>query len=420
MNYIFSSQNPRVPATLRPTIRGVAGTGTTALLLASAVFFLGCEGGGIDTKTGTGGTGDAPFPTAVSASGPVTSFGTLGVAGNSLDESKATTQINTTTNRSAADLRLGMTVDVNGNIPVANSTQGTSSVIVAQSTVQAPVKKIDITNQRIIVLGYTIQLDQNTILDGFTKIDELRANDRIEAFGLPRPTTNEFLATRIALYRNIAITDPVEIVGVATDVGSGTFSLQGLSVISQIVLNVQNTNGSPATPLVSGARVRVIGQIEPNGTFTPAQIFAAPLPVRANNTLVALDGPIQSLVAGAPGQVIVNDVQIDASGLSSSIVNALAPGVRVQLRSRKDTGVPKAFDGRIITATDRVTYQFDGTISDFTSRALFKVRGETVNASTATFIGGTVTDLAAGKKVRIKAVAGAGVLDAMEVTLLTN
>ncbi len=403
-----------------PTAKGVAYVVSCTLLLSCAVVFLGCEAGGGESKVGGGGTGDAPFPTAVSASGPVTSFGTLGVAGNSLDESKATTQINTTTNRSVTELRLGMTVDVIGNIPVANSTQGNTSVIVAQSTVQAPVKKIDITNQRIIVLGYTIQLDQNTILDGFTKIDELRANDRIEVFGLPRPTSNEFLATRVALYRNIATTDPVEIVGVATDVGSGTFSLQGLSVISQIVLNVQNTNGSPATPLVSGNRVRLIGQLETNGTVTPAQIFAAPLPVRANNTLVSLDGPIQSLVAGAPGQVIVNDVQVDASSLSSSLVTALAPGVRVQLRSRKDTGVPKAFDGRIIAATDRVIYQFDGTISDFTSRALFKVRGETVNASTATFISGTVTDLAAGKKVRIKAVAGAGVLDATEVTLLAN
>jgi Domain of unknown function (DUF5666) len=408
----------------RPTIRGVICTVGTTLILASTSLFFGCEGG--DTKTGSSGTGTippitaTPPPTTLTASGPATAFLQLGLAGYTLDEAAATVQINTGANRKATELRLGMTIDVNGQIPFANSTQGTVASIATQSIVRAPVRSIDAATLRISVLSLIVQLDQNTILDGFTSINDLKAGDRIEVYGLPKTLANEFLATRVIVNRNAAITDPLELVGVASSVSASQFQLQGLIINGTTAANVQSVAGGAATTLVEGNRVRVIGTLGSANSITLTQMFASPLPTRADNTLIALDGPVQSLVATAPGNVVVNDVQVDTTGLPSSVTTALIPGARVQLRSIKTTGVAKATDGKVITATERIPYQFEGTISEFTSSASFKVRGETVNASTAIFANGTATDLAVGKKVRIKAVAGAGVLDASDVTIVAN
>jgi Domain of unknown function (DUF5666) len=407
-----------------PTLRGAVATAGIGMLIMSTSLFIGCEGGG-DSKTGGGGTGtippvNTPPPTTLTASGPATSFLQLGLAGYTLDEATATVQINTGANRKATELRLGMTIDINGQIPVANSTQGTAASIAAQSIVRAPVRAIDAATLRISVLSLIVQLDQNTILDGFASINDLKAGDRIEVYGLPKTLANEFLATRVIVNRNAAITDPLELVGVASSVTATQFQLQGLTVNGATVSNVQLIGGGATTTLADGNRVRVIGTLGAANSITLSQMFASPLPTRADNTLIALDGPVQSLVAGAPGNVVVNEVQVDTTALPSSVTTALVPGTRVQLRSIKTTGVAKATDGKVITATERIPYQFEGTISEFTSRALFKVRGETVNASTATFANGTATDLAVGKKVRIKAVAGAGLLDASDVAIVAN
>ncbi len=386
------------------------------------LILMGCEG---ESKVGTGGSGNnppvnTPPTTTLTASGPATSFLQLGVAGYTLDEATATVQINTGANRKATELRLGMPIDINGQIPVANSTQGTVTSIAAQSIVKAPVRAIDAATQRISLLSLIVQLDQNTILDGFASIADLKAGDRIEVYGLPRTTASEYLATRVIVNRNAALTDPLELVGTASNVTATQFQLQGLTVSGVTTSNVQSVGGGAATTLAEGNRVRVIGTLGTANSITLTQMFASPLPTRADNTLIALDGPVQSLVANAVNRVLVNDVEIDVSALPGSVTTGLVPGARVQLRSIKTTGVAKATDGKIIAANERVPYQFEGTISEFTSSASFKVRGETVNASTATFANGTATDLAVGKKVRIKAVAGAGLLDASDVAIVAN
>jgi hypothetical protein len=408
----------------KPSIRGVICTIGTTLLLASTSLFFGCEGG--DTKTGSSGSGgvppitNTPTPTTLTASGPATAFLQLGVAGYTLDEATATVQINTGVNRKATELRLGMPVDINGQIPVANSTQGTVASIATQSIVRAPVRAIDAATLRISVLSLIVQLDQNTILDGFASINDLKAGDRIEVYGLPKTLANEFLATRVIVNRNAAITDPLELVGVASSVTATQFQLQGLTINGSTTANVQSVAGGAATTLAEGNRVRVIGTLGAANSITLTQMYASPLPTRADNTLIAVDGPVQSLLAGTPSRVLVNDAEIDVSALPSNVTTALVLGARVQLRSIKTTGVAKATDGKVIASSERVPYQFEGTISEFTSSASFKVRGETVNASTATFANGTATDLAVGKKVRVKAVAGAGLLDASDVTIVAN
>jgi hypothetical protein len=59
-----------------------------------------------------------------------------------------------------------------------------------------------------------------------------------------------------------------------------------------------------------------------------------------------------------------------------------------------------------------------GPITDFASKASFKVQGQSVDASTATFSGGTETDLGNGKLVRVEGALDAGVVKATIVRFL--
>ena len=77
-----------------------------------------------------------------------------------------------------------------------------------------------------------------------------------------------------------------------------------------------------------------------------------------------------------------------------------------------------ATDFRRIATGERIQYVVQGDIANFVSTANFTVRGETINALTATFIGGSAANLVNGRTVRIKAQAIAGHLEAIEVSFV--
>ena len=59
-----------------------------------------------------------------------------------------------------------------------------------------------------------------------------------------------------------------------------------------------------------------------------------------------------------------------------------------------------------------------GPITDFVSKADFRVQGQRVDASGARFIGGTDADLANGVRVRVAGQLSAGTVVAFSVTFL--
>ena len=83
--------------------------------------------------------------------------------------------------------------------------------------------------------------------------------------------------------------------------------------------------------------------------------------------------------------------------------------VSVDLASKAVTAVVASGSGKMLV---------QGDVANFISAANFTVRGESINASTATFVGGTAANLVNGRTVRIKAQATNGHLVATEVTLL--
>jgi hypothetical protein len=374
-------------------------------------------GGGGDTKTGFGGTGDpTPSADALTASGPLTSIGTAGIGATSLDDRAAAIFINTQASQSFTALKLGMVAEVAGTIPTTatSTTAGTATNIVVESGVVGTISAVDGANSRLTVAPLTVQVDQNTIFEGTSSFASMLVGNRIEVYGVPTAESKTILATRIISLP--ATVGTIELLGVATNVSAFQFTLQGVSVSTAGVTSVITPTGNVAgtTSIVENTRVRVIGNYSAIGNSISANQIIAGIPVtRADSSIIVLDGVIQSI--GTNGRFRLNDTDVDPPAANAASV---AVGARVQVKGRKTAGVLTAADFRLIAAGERIQYTVQGDITSFISTANFTVRGESINASTATFVGGTATNLANGRTVRIKAQTTNGHLIATEVTLL--
>ena len=98
----------------------------------------------------------------------------------------------------AADLKLGMIVQVQGTITDEENKTGVANRIEANENVVGPLQSIDEVNSRLTVLGQTVIINPFTIFDGFADISELRNNNTLAVSGLT-DEIDHILATRIAL-----------------------------------------------------------------------------------------------------------------------------------------------------------------------------------------------------------------------------
>ncbi|MEQ1515533.1 MAG: DUF5666 domain-containing protein [Usitatibacteraceae bacterium] len=403
--------------------------------LAAAILLSGCGGGGgADTKTGSGGTGDPNAPAdALIASGPLSSVGVSAIGATGLDDRAATIFINTQGGQSFNALKLGMVAEVTGTIPATSTstTAGTATNLNVQSAVSGSVTRVDVANQRFSIgfdpgVGFvTVQIDQNTIFEGLNSLANLTGADRVEVYGIAQPGSNSILATRLIVLP-ATTGKPVEFLGVATNVAAFQFALPGVTVSTAGVTSVTTPTGSvPGTSsIVESTRVRVGGTLTGIGNRTgdiiqytiDANKLVAGIPiVRNDNSIIVLDGIVQSL--GANGRFRLNDTDVETSAANAALATV---GSRVQVKGRKTAGVLAATDFRRIAAGERIQYIVQGDIANFVSPANFTVRGESINASTAAYVGGTAASLANGRSVRVKAQAIAGHLEAIEVSFATQ
>lgn len=390
----------------------------TAFALAIGLCACGGGGGGAETKTGSGGTGDGSSPAdALTASGPFSTVGTAGIAATGLDDRASAIFINTQAGQSFNSLKLGMVAEVTGTIPLnsTTTTAGIATNIVAESAAVGLVSLVDLANQRFNVLSLNVQVDQNTIFEGFNSLAGLNAGNRIEVYGLPQADSKSILATRL-ISLPASATAPSELLGVATNVSAFQLTVQGVVVPLGTVTAVTTPAGTigGTSSIAENTRVRVLGTYSAASNSIAASQIVAGIPITRNdNAIIVLDGIVQSL--GANGRFRLSDTDVETTTANAAPVTI---GSRVQVKGRKAAGVLAATDFRRIAVGERIQFAVQGDIAGFVSTANFTVRGESINASTATFVGGTAANLVNGRAVRIKALAIGGRLEATEVTLL--
>ena len=409
------------PAPYHTNVRRMRALSPSGFLsvMATAILLSACGGGGgAETKTGVGGTGDPTPPAdALTASGPLSTIGVAGIAATGLDDRASAIFINTQGGQSFNALKLGMVAEVTGTIPTnaTSATSGTATNINVQSAMVGTISAVDIANARLSVAPLTVQVDQNTIFEGSSSFTTMSVGNRVEVYGTPQAESKTILATRIILLPSAA-TSVIELLGIATNVTPFQFSIQGVSVSTAGVSSVITPTGTVpgTTSIVENTRVRVLGTYLANGNSISANQIIAGIPAtRADNAILVLDGIVQSL--GTNGRFRLNDTDVETTAANAATVTV---GSRVQVKGRKTAGVLIATDFRRIATGERIQFVVQGDIANLVSTANFTVRGETINASSATFIGGSAANLVNGRTVRIKAQAIAGHLEAIEVSFV--
>jgi hypothetical protein len=310
------------PSLLAPILRRLwlaAAIGFTALL-------FDCGGGSVSVAgVGSGGTGAV-------ASGPITGFGSIILNGLRFDDGTASITLDDDNNSTDADLRLGMTVEVEGDL-AADGTTGKAASVVGRSFVQGPISLIDMAANQITVLGVTVTVTPGTVYDGADVIglDTLAVNDVVEIYGLSNGAEG-LRATRIE-----RITDErkieVRLTGTAQNVTPTKFNINGITVQYRTAELVNLPSG-----VVSGTVVRIKGL----SLSDPTEIVASK--VRQVNLVPAISERQYAELVGLVTK-FTSATDFEMNGLkvnladSGTITGNPALGSRVEIEGTVSSGI---------------------------------------------------------------------------------
>lgn len=364
---------------------------TTCLLGASAlaVLLAGCGGG-----VGTGGTGTY-------ASGPITGFGSVIVNGVRFDDTSASVLDDDGGGRDRAELRLGMTVDIDGGAisTTASGSSATASRIRFGSELVGPVAAVDRAAGTLRVLGQTVQVAVETVFD--ERLDgglaAVRVGNIVEVYALYDAATGTYNATRIEPRATAAqwrLRGPVAALDTAAKtmrIGNANFTYASA------------TDVPVALALGTFVRLRLDLLPDANGRFVVRSfgVGVRPLEDREEASLKGLVTAVASSTSFS-----INGLPVDASG--AAVPAGLRLGVRAEAEGSVSGGVLRATKVSI-ESDDEVRdrgFELKGNVESANAAAqTFVLRGVTVSTarSDLRIEGGTLANLKAGSKVEVKA-----------------
>jgi hypothetical protein len=360
---------------------------TTLLLSASAIAVLlaGCGGG-----VGTGGTGTY-------ASGPITGFGSIIVNGVRFDDTSASVLDDDNGGRDRTELKLGMTVDIDGGAITTTTTgaSATASRIRFGSELLGPVAAVDRSAGTLTVLGQTVKVAVETVFDedlpgGLAAVTVGRI---VEAYALFDAATGTYNATRIEPRATAAqwrLRGPVT----ALDTGAKTLRIGAARFSYATATDV------PAT-LAVGTFVRVRLNLAANAVTA----FGVGVRPPEDREEASLKGLVTALTPGS-SFFSINGLPVDASG--ATVPAGLRLGVRAEAEGSVSGGVLRATKVSI-ESDDEVRdrgFELKGTVESTNPAAqTFVLRGVTVSTarSDLRLKDGTLADIQPGREIEVKA-----------------
>lgn len=378
-----------------------------ALAALAALLLAGC----LETKTGSNGTGGT-VPQAAPAllAGTLVGADPFLVGSSSLDAGSAPVRRDEAANAGTASLRLGMHVQADGTVVGAlGSAPVTARAADSQSTARGFVRGVDAAGQRFNVATLTFVVDANTLYDGVAGIAALAAGDYVEVSGLTLADLRTTLATRVT--RTPAPADGRTSIAARLD-ASGA---QGLSVAGISVPGFANVSILPGT----GNRVRVTGVLDTQATtIAGEQVVILSDLAPAASTRVEIEGI--ALDASNAGAFRLRTPEYDyaVTAAAGSVPGAVPAGARVRVVGTAASATSISSESVTVVAPGQIVYRVTGVVSEFTSLASLRVRGEPVDLTTAVIRGGNASEIANGRRLSIVGVAGPGALRVSEATLV--
>jgi hypothetical protein len=336
-----------------------------AAAIGSAAILIACGGGSGGTVvaggsgSGSGGSGG----TGAVAGGSITGFGSIILNGVRFDDGTAGITLDDDKNSTDADLRLGMTVDIEGDV-AADGTTGNAISIAGRSFVQGPISTINTATNQITVLGVTVTLTPRTVYDGagVTGLNTLAVNDDVEIYGLPNGA-QALKATRIERITN-----------------------QNQTGQNQTGQNQTGQNQTGQNQTGSGiTEVRLTGTVQ-NVTSSRFKINDITVQYRSAGLVNLPNGVVAGMVVRVKGSLSSNPSGIVASNV------------------RQVSFVPAIKERQYAT--------LEGLVTKFTSATDFEMNGLKVNVPDS----GTITGIAAlDSRVEVEGTGSNGVLVASKV-----
>ena len=351
---------------------------------------------------GTGGTGGNA---TAYASGPITGFGSVIVGGVRFDDSSATVEDGEGARRGRDDLRLGMTVEIDGNDLATDGATAVASRIRVDSELLGAVERLDAQGGGFTLLGQAVAVDAGTVFDErLAGVAGLRVGQALEVYAVFDAAARRYRATRIepalagtALHLRGPLTQ-IDAAAQTLRIGSQDYSYAGASNL-------------PAT-LAAGQFVRLRLALQ-NGVPLRWRVlaFGTALQPLADADGMRAEGLISAFTSQA--QFSVNGRAVDAgAAVFPSGSASLAVGVRVDVRGSLRAGVLRASEVRILNDSDLGNRGFEvsGALSAVNSAsATITVRGVTFSTarSDLRLDNGTAADLVVGRSVEVRGVLSA-------------
>lgn len=370
-------------------------------LLAAALLIThlaGC-GGGVDS----GGTG-------IIASGPISGLGSIFVNEVRFDDESAEIRDEQGALLTKDQLKLGMTVIVEGSTPETRGTQATSTaqVIRVVSDLVGPIGAVDAAAGSFSVLGQQVIVGARTLFDGSLAggFAALAPGMTVQVYSQYDPMTRQYLATRIEPLPDAAF---YKIRGVVAARDPQAPSL----TLGSEVIGVGGVAGSAVPPVDIGDFLSV--RLAPDlGRLAATSVRTADL-LLTDHAVARVEGTVTEFAGTRSFKV--NGIAVDAVGAHVEGDEArLVLGARVGVYGSTQAGTLVAT--RVIVHDDSVpaiaSFALVGAVQALDAAARsFRIRGTPVVFDDATaFSGGGAADLADG---RLATVAGVPSLDGTRI-----
>lgn len=356
--------------------------GGMALAAFAAVLLLHCGG------VGTGGTGGF-------VSSTITGFGSVIVGDVEFDDTNAIVldDDGAVVQRSGNELRLGMTVDVDGSPIVAGASgkHSSASRVRISTAVQGPIDAVDAVHATLTVLGQQIEVNPATVFGPSLHggLAGLGVGDVVAVFARPNAVSGVNQATRI------------EIAPSAKDyrlrgIVSATNNAQRTVRVGGVTLDYSNATGVPPD-LAIGQLINVRLVAAP-GTVLSVEAFSSAIPAPADGDTAEIEGQVTSFTSDSSFNV--NGFAVDASRARLDVSSApLGASAHVEVEGSIVGGTLVASNVKTFSSSeiDGRIYRVAGPITSLDSAGkTFALRNQVVDYASATFTNGSAANLAVG------------------------
>lgn len=380
-------------------------------LSAALLFALAACGGGDPTPAAERQASDAGSrQSAQQLTGTVTGLGQLRVDGMAYDTTQARVRSEADpaapTDASANQLQLGMRVTI-------QAVGASASEVTIQPSVFGPIGSLNFDSRSFTVYGQKIVVrtegEGRTVFAGVASFTALALGDAVEVHGTVQDDKS-LLATRVERKPKTELGKGIKVGGVIAALNADTRRFK----FNDMTIDYSGADLLPlgATPR-AGQLAMVYAKALPAGGVLKADTLKLITP--DNGAGFVLGGGVTAFESIA--NFTVSGIKADASQARVSGSGSVGLGAVVSMEGTVVEGTLKASSMTIVRPASvvEVPKTLEGTIGDWVSGAKFKVEGQWVDASAATFIDGVAADLGNGARVVITGVVKGEVLKAKTV-----